>query len=129
MIATVLASALLVASAPCDAASEPLTIDQVDARFRTLAHNLGYYPEAAAYRHVEGDVTIVCFIYKSGEVNRCKVESQTPAKAGFGAATIRYFIDSLVVGPVAKDGTPTAGRRIRLHKAWRIDGGAAYNLH
>jgi hypothetical protein len=123
----VLAFALLAGASPPP--GDILTLEQVNARFLTRPFNRGYYPDSAANRHVEGEATILCRIRGDGTVNHCVVENQSPPKAGFGFPTIHYFSDLLVIDPVAKDGTPTAGRLIRLHKDWRITGGSAYLLH
>jgi TonB family protein len=95
-----------------------LTLNDVDHKLRP--YFISFYPKSAAYRGIEGDATVVCYIRRNGDVGTCTVEKETPPSAEFGNATIRHFIRSLWVAPATKAGEPTAGRRIRLSRAWRI---------
>lgn len=132
MIVAALVSALLAAGA-VDSYDDQfdtrpvLTLD--DVTFKLSRHPASAYPEAAAFRGIEGEATIICHIRGSGRVGDCRTESETPANAQFGNATAKFFISALEIGSATKTGEPTAGRRIRLHKTWRITGGAAYDLH
>lgn len=126
---SLVAAALLMSAEALPPASGVLTLDEVTVHWRRRPFDRGYYPDAAAYRHVEGSAVILCRIRGDGTLNRCKVERQDPPHGGFGQPTVHYFTDLMVVDPVARDGTPTVGCSIRLHKDWRIDGGAGYDLH
>ena len=58
-----------------------------------------------------------CRVRSSGAVGGCKVVSETPAKAGFGKASLE-LAKSYRVKPVGPLGLPIVGRVVRLPITW-----------
>ncbi len=77
------------------------------------------YPEKASSLEKEGTATVLCTISAQGRMEACAVEQETPAGWGFGKATVK-FVHRAVVAPQARDGSPTAGARVRMKIVWQI---------
>jgi TonB family protein len=55
----------------------------------TGAQLVGVYPIAARFKRVDGKATISCKVDELGFLQRCKVDSETPAGLGFGPAALQ----------------------------------------
>lgn len=67
----------------------------------------------------DGRAVVLCSIGPSGKPAQCVVSEETPGGFGLGAATIkaaRYF----AFGLIARDGTSTPGRCVRIPITWRM---------
>lgn len=103
-IALVLVSATTV----CAAELPPLEGADVDVTLRKSSSK--FFP-AKTDGPREGTATVLCTITAKGELSDCAVQSERPAGFGFGAATVQLATEIIRIGPKAKDGSPTAGRR------------------
>jgi len=76
-----------------------------------------FYPDAALDRGVSGNVTLDCIIGGGGRL-ACSVGSESPGGYGFGRAAINIS-RQLRVGSTLPDGSPSAGRNLRLPLSFR----------
>lgn len=72
-----------------------------------------YYPEGAWRRRVGGRALLSCFVGADTRLKACKVVSETPADAGFGAAAIRMS-EEFRMYPKTVDGKPVEGGQVRI---------------
>lgn len=101
---------IVIAAAPVAAsAEEPLTSDQVRVSVYTRPGDR-FYPEEAQRKGISGQASILCTVGARGKLSDCEVTSENPAGAGFGYS-IRRMAQTMTIAPVAKDGSPTAGRK------------------
>jgi TonB family protein len=73
-----------------------------------------YYPVEAEQNHVEGRSTVACKVNADGRLIDCKVESELPTGAGFGAAAVNLAVNFFKMQPKTKDGRPVAGGTVRI---------------
>ncbi|MBX9746037.1 MAG: energy transducer TonB [Hyphomonadaceae bacterium] len=76
-----------------------------------------FYPEAALNRGVSGNVTLDCIIGGGGRL-ACSVAGESPGGFGFGRAAINIS-RQLRVGSTLTDGSPAAGRNLRVPLSFR----------
>jgi TonB family protein len=80
-----------------------------------------YYPEDALERGREGEASLHCMIGKGGKLD-CKSVSETPARAGFGAAALRVA-RALRHAETRADGRSAIGTPINLRVLFRMPEG------
>ncbi|HEY3815403.1 MAG TPA: TonB family protein [Caulobacteraceae bacterium] len=77
------------------------------------------YPPKALEDGIEGKTTMACDVVASGELTNCKVTSETPAGAGFGAAALRTA-PLFRLAPKTDEGASVAGAHIAIPLTWRL---------
>lgn len=77
------------------------------------------YPPAALAQRLEGQAVIGCAVSAQGLLVDCEVLREAPAAAGFGEAALRMAGD-FRMAPLARDGRPVAGSRVRIPMLFRI---------
>jgi TonB family protein len=77
------------------------------------------YPHKARLDDVEGDTVMECLVRLDGTVSDCVITSETPAGAGFGAATLRVA-KHFRMEPAKINGKPVEGARVVIPVSWRI---------
>jgi len=78
----------------------------------------GLYPDAARRQSETGKVVLDCTVNERGKLADCAVTSEDPAGVGFGLATLR-LATMYRMGPVDRDGAPTAGAHYVLAVTWK----------
>lgn len=78
------------------------------------------YPEKALQDEVEGRVTIDCAVDASGKLTSCDVVSETPLGYGFGAATVKIFLEGAYVDPASVQGGVVSGCRRKFTYVWAL---------
>ena len=79
------------------------------------------YPAKAIADAVGGRVTIDCAVDASGRLTSCDIVSETPPDYGFGAATVKMFLEEAHVDPASVQGGLVAGCRKKFVYAWTVD--------
>jgi hypothetical protein len=80
-----------------------------------------FYPEVAQKHHVEGAASVLCTINDKGVLSACATAAENPPGYGFAEATAR-LASHMRVAPRAKDGSPTAGRKLRIDMVYKLPG-------
>jgi Gram-negative bacterial TonB protein C-terminal len=110
-----LPATLLVMVALCGPAladdQPPLTRQDVQVHFPTGGR---YFPEAAMRKGIGGMADVICTISATGALVDCAVTSEAPVGLHFGDSALKLAKDSQVE-LLAKDGSPTPGRKFSLH--------------
>jgi periplasmic protein TonB len=68
-------------------------------------------------RGVEALVTADCLVDERGQFSTCEIVKESPAGRGFGESTVRLS-KFFKMKPLDADGTPVAGRKLRLPVRW-----------
>jgi TonB family protein len=71
------------------------------------------YPAKAEKSRTPGSAVIGCTVAASGRLRDCKVISEAPARAGFGAAALKIS-QQFQMAALSGDGQRTAGARVRI---------------
>jgi len=77
----------------------------------SAAEPLNLYPERAKSLKVGGKAMLECVVNAKGELEGCKVLSETPSEFGFGEAALKVA-KLMKMQPKTVDGEPVGGRRI-----------------
>lgn len=113
-LASAFASAAGVASAHVAPDSPPLRIRDV----QIAKHGPSPTPQMKPARLQGGAAVVVCKVVKASRLDDCIVESETPEGADVGRTVIRNA-KGLRLKPLALDGTPIDGRKVRLGMVFR----------
>jgi protein TonB len=91
----------------------PLTAK--DVKTELTSHDIArLFPEAAVSGGISGNVDALCTVAADGSLTECQIVAETPEKQGFGKAALS--VSKLThVSALAKDGSPTAGRKFLFH--------------
>ena len=130
MVPLAIAAALLAANAP---SSPPelasASTDEVGAAItldKPVVHPLWtQLPSAGDYarlyprqtRGIKGAVTARCLIDEAGRFTACDIIQETPARRGFGKATVELS-KLMKMKTTDGDGFPVAGRKLTLPVVW-----------
>ena len=80
----------------------------------------GAYPEKALQDEVSGIAMIDCLVDVSGKLISCDIVSETPADYGFGAATVKIFLEGAHVDPASIPGGLVPGCRKKFSYRWSL---------
>jgi TonB family protein len=111
-----LAAALLQAAAPgvTPAAPPPGVLTSPDWLHRPTGADLAsVFPREAAYKGIEGLVTLMCRVSLEGAAVDCAIENEEPIGHGFGAAALQLS-SKFKLRPQTKNGIPDGGGRMRI---------------
>lgn len=99
-----------------------LEVVKQNALQRALGGSLAvHYPAGAQREWLAGKVTIDCGTTATGVLEDCRIESEDPAGAGFGAATLS--LARLLRAPLLDpNGSPIVGERVRAPILFRLPG-------
>lgn len=75
------------------------------------------YPQEAARVNLAGSATLECTVGPDGGLTACVATDETPAGAGFGAASVAVA-SKFQMPTKAPSGAPTAGRTVRFPIQW-----------
>ena len=64
-----------------------------------------FYPDRAMREGVEGRVVIACTVETDTRLHDCRIEAETPAGYGFGAAALKLS-DEMRLAPAIRNGVP-----------------------
>lgn len=78
------------------------------------------YPEKALQDEMQGFVTIDCLVDVTGKLISCDIVSETPPDYGFGAATVKIFLEGAHVDPASVQGGMVAGCRKKFTYKWTL---------
>lgn len=79
------------------------------------------FPKAAREAGVSGRSSITCKVKATGELEACKVESEFPTAAGFGAAALSVA-PLFKLKPTTAEGRSLAGASITIPLVWKAPG-------
>jgi periplasmic protein TonB len=71
------------------------------------------YPDRALRRNIQGVATLACVVTAQGSVRDCRVEIETPADEGIGAAALKLSRLFRML-PRTQDGQPVDGGQVRI---------------
>jgi TonB family protein len=98
----------------------PLRGEDVAWTYLPASQQHRYYPPGALEKGVEGKVVMLCVIDPEGTVGHCRLISEKPAGQDFAAATARTVHDEWKAPRLARDGSPTAGRKVVITLDWKL---------
>jgi protein TonB len=78
-----------------------------------------YYPDRAREDGVSGRASMRCTVTARGTLTGCRVLSESPAGAGFGAATLRTA-SRYRMRPQQENGQPVEGGSVTIPVVWQL---------
>ncbi len=101
-----------------DAPEKPSVITARWAKFPDADALASYYPQKAADDEIEGSATVQCTVLDTSGRVSCVAVAETPARYGFGAATVRMVQDKGRVD--TSQGNAPVGSILRQTVTWRL---------
>lgn len=101
-----------------DASEKPSVITARWAKFPDADALASYYPQKAAEDEIEGSATVQCTVLDTSGRVSCVAVAETPARYGFGAATVRMVQDRGRVD--TSQGNAPVGSILRQTVTWRL---------
>lgn len=68
----------------------------------------------------KGSTEMVCIVGVDGRMRACRVTSETPAGAGFGAASLKLAASFRMTPPHCADGRPAEGGELAIPMQWKF---------